>query len=121
MAAGRHRQDSVSVGSLVNWALVGLFVVILVWTSTNLATATWEKHAPPKPLMTVDPPAPEPVFVTPKPVPTDTTPIPKAKPVVYKSCSDAQKKGALPLLEGQPGYRKGLDSNRNGVACENYY
>ena len=36
----------------------------------------------------------------------------------YKSCAEAVKSGAAPITSGQPGYRIGLDSNHNGVACE---
>lgn len=53
----------------------------------------------------------------PKPVPVDKTPL----PVRYRSCTEVAKKGKLPLLKGQPGYRKGLDKDGDGKACENYY
>ncbi len=36
----------------------------------------------------------------------------------YASCADAEKAGAAPLKRGQPGYRKALDRNNDGVACE---
>jgi hypothetical protein len=38
--------------------------------------------------------------------------------VYYKNCSEASRSGAAPIASGQPGYRSGLDSNNNGVACE---
>ena len=38
--------------------------------------------------------------------------------VYYKSCAAATKAGAAPITSGQPGYRIGLDPNRNGIACE---
>ncbi|GGL93663.1 hypothetical protein GCM10011594_11940 [Nakamurella endophytica] len=42
-----------------------------------------------------------------------------APSVYYSSCADAELSGAsLPIHKGDPGYRSGLDSNGNGVACE---
>jgi hypothetical protein len=38
--------------------------------------------------------------------------------VSYKNCAAARAAGAAPLRAGQPGYRLGLDSNEDGVACE---
>ncbi len=36
----------------------------------------------------------------------------------YKNCAEAREAGVAPLRLGQPGYRVGLDRNRDGVACE---
>jgi len=36
----------------------------------------------------------------------------------YTTCAQASKAGAAPITSGQPGYRIGLDPNRNGIACE---
>ncbi|MEV0296922.1 excalibur calcium-binding domain-containing protein [Nocardia sp. NPDC050710] len=36
----------------------------------------------------------------------------------YKSCKEARAAGAAPLRRGDPGYRAGLDSDGDGVACE---
>lgn len=38
--------------------------------------------------------------------------------VYYADCDAARRAGAAPLLIGQPGYRDGLDSDGDGVACE---
>lgn len=38
--------------------------------------------------------------------------------VYYRNCSEARAAGAAPLYRGQPGYREGLDRDRDGVACE---
>lgn len=38
--------------------------------------------------------------------------------VYYKNCSAARKAGAAPLYEGDPGYRKKLDRDGDGIACE---
>jgi hypothetical protein len=93
--------------------------VLFVWAGSEvfLQTSSGLPPLPAVPLKTVAPPF---VAATPTPVPVDTTPV-KPRKVNYESCKDAQEHGALPLLKGQPGYRKGLDQNRNGVACENYY
>lgn len=37
----------------------------------------------------------------------------------YGSCADARAAGAAPLYAGEPGYRPGLDRDKDGVACEN--
>jgi hypothetical protein len=36
----------------------------------------------------------------------------------YEDCDDARAQGAAPVLAGQPGYRAGLDSDDDGVGCE---
>lgn len=38
--------------------------------------------------------------------------------VYYRSCREARAAGAAPIRQGQPGYRVGLDGDRDGVACE---
>ncbi|MEV4518119.1 excalibur calcium-binding domain-containing protein [Dactylosporangium sp. NPDC049525] len=38
--------------------------------------------------------------------------------VYYASCAEAKRAGAAPLYRGEPGYRKGLDRDGDGVACE---
>jgi LPXTG-motif cell wall-anchored protein len=56
------------------------------------------------------------------PTPTPTTPVPVAQPVVqatyYDNCDDARAQGAAPVYAGQPGYRAGLDSDNDGIGCE---
>ena len=39
--------------------------------------------------------------------------------VQYASCAEARAAGAAPMRVGEPGYRRGLDRDRDGVACEN--
>ena len=41
-----------------------------------------------------------------------------AKTVYYPNCVAVIAAGAAPLHKGSPGYRKALDSNANGIACE---
>lgn len=38
----------------------------------------------------------------------------------YRTCRDAYYAGATPIYWGQPGYRRGLDPNGNGIACETW-
>ncbi|CAM3433946.1 Excalibur calcium-binding domain-containing protein [Deinococcus saxicola] len=38
--------------------------------------------------------------------------------VFYASCAALRAAGAAPIRLGKPGYRTGLDSNRNSVACD---
>lgn len=38
--------------------------------------------------------------------------------VYYANCSQARAAGAAPLYVGSPGYRPGLDRDKDGVACE---
>ncbi len=38
--------------------------------------------------------------------------------VYYASCAALRAAGAAPIRLGKPGYRTGLDSNRNSVACD---
>lgn len=38
--------------------------------------------------------------------------------VFYASCAAMRTAGVAPIRVGKPGYRTGLDSNRNSVACD---
>ncbi|MTD13797.1 hypothetical protein GIS00_07555 [Nakamurella sp. YIM 132087] len=53
---------------------------------------------------------------------TPTTPAapttPSTPTVYYASCAEAEIQGSIPIKKGEPGYRKGLDRNNNGIACE---
>ncbi|UVO13538.1 excalibur calcium-binding domain-containing protein [Mycobacterium sp. SVM_VP21] len=46
-----------------------------------------------------------------------TTPVAAAEPY-YKNCTEARKAGAAPIREGEPGYRRALDRDGDGIACE---
>jgi micrococcal nuclease len=57
------------------------------------------------------------------PVPTPAVPTTEAMEdepanVYYATCADAKRAGAAPLYRGEPGYRKALDRDGDGVACE---
>ncbi|WP_455833516.1 GmrSD restriction endonuclease domain-containing protein [Pseudarthrobacter siccitolerans] len=63
------------------------------------------------------PAAPAPAAVAPAPVvPAPAAPAPAA--VFYANCAAAKAAGVAPILEGQAGYRAGLDRDLDGVACE---
>ncbi|GIF76975.1 excalibur calcium-binding domain-containing protein [Asanoa siamensis] len=62
-------------------------------------------------------PTAEPTVAVPPPAtarPTTAAP----KPVNYANCAAVRAAGKAPLRRGQPGYRAGLDADRDGVACE---
>ena len=75
---------------------------------------------------------PEPTKTTrkPKPKPVRTTEEPEQieepeeieetedSDVYYSNCSEARADGAAPLYRGDPGYRPGLDRDKDGDACE---
>ena len=51
--------------------------------------------------------------------PAAVTSVPTSGPSeFYASCEAARRAGAAPLHRGQPGYRKALDRDGDGVACE---
>jgi hypothetical protein len=60
--------------------------------------------------------SPEPSATTPEYAPP--LPGPAESPVYYLDCGAVRLAGAAPLYAGQPGYRKGLDRDGDGVACE---
>jgi endonuclease YncB( thermonuclease family) len=45
-------------------------------------------------------------------------PSPSSSSAYYENCSAARKAGAAPVHAGDPGYRKGLDRDADGIACE---
>lgn len=68
-------------------------------------------NAPPR---VVDLPSSAPATTAPKTAPPAAPP----KNVYYKNCAAARAAGAAPLYVGEPGYRKALDRDGDGVACE---
>ena len=40
--------------------------------------------------------------------------------VYYPNCDAARAAGIAPIYQGEPGYRKELDGDSDGVACEPY-
>lgn len=55
-----------------------------------------------------------------KPAPKKSAPKKPApaKTVYYKNCDAVRKAGKAPLKKGSPGYRAGLDRDKDGWACE---
>ena len=47
--------------------------------------------------------------------PTNTT---AGDEIYFANCSEARAAGAAPIRVGEPGYRSGLDRDKDGVACE---
>lgn len=58
---------------------------------------------------------PSPSLAPPPPVPS--APASPAS-VYYKNCDAARAAGAAPIQVGEPGYRKGLDRDGDGTACD---
>ncbi|MEN9505375.1 MAG: hypothetical protein RI958_1301 [Actinomycetota bacterium] len=83
------------------WAPVSVTAPAVVTTPT----------APTAPVAT-SPAAPPTVAPTPPPAP------PAAVDVYYANCTAARSAGAAPLYIGDPGYRRALDRDGDGVACE---
>jgi hypothetical protein len=52
---------------------------------------------------------------SPKPRPTKTR---TTQAVYYANCDAVRAAGVAPLHRGEPGYRSGLDRDRDGFACE---
>ena len=44
-------------------------------------------------------------------------PEPKQEITYYDNCTAARSAGAAPLYRGEPGYRPGLDRDKDGIAC----
>ncbi|WP_245836471.1 excalibur calcium-binding domain-containing protein [Sphingopyxis indica] len=38
----------------------------------------------------------------------------------WSRCDDARAAGTAPIYRGEPGYRRGLDRDNDGIACEPY-
>jgi hypothetical protein len=51
-----------------------------------------------------------------RPIPSNPAPVSTA--VKFADCDEVKKAGAAPLHQGEPGYRKNLDRDGDGVACD---
>jgi hypothetical protein len=47
-----------------------------------------------------------------------TTPSPSRPPVIYRNCDEAHKDGRWNIPSTDPAYRRELDHDGNGIACE---
>ncbi|WP_312527984.1 excalibur calcium-binding domain-containing protein [Paracoccus sp. (in: a-proteobacteria)] len=50
--------------------------------------------------------------------PNDYRSRPSTKGVHYRNCAAARAAGAAPIRVGEPGYRRALDRDGDGIACE---
>ncbi len=79
---------------------------------------TW-RIEPVDPLPAFPPPAPavsiQPIAPLPVAPPTGSG---GGAPVYFENCDAARAAGAAPVRRGDPGYRKGLDRDGDGVGCE---
>ena len=73
-------------------------------------TATWSFVYP----TTTAPPTAVPVVPT--TMPPHRLPAPPA--AYYKNCAEAKEAGAAPILRDHPSYRKELDRDGDGIACD---
>lgn len=94
-------------------------------TNTPTASASVTSVAPSDPTQDDDEAkrrssSPHPSSSSPKPKSKKTT-SPVEEPdedIYYANCAAARRAGVAPIYAGEPGYRLGLDRNRDGVACE---
>ena len=95
----------------------------------TLDATTVEQAAPPPAQSTSvkQTPPPPPPQQPPPPAGPPPVPAPPAKPrvtlsitvpVFFPDCLAAWSSGAAPIGRGEPGYRRELDRDRDGVACE---
>lgn len=82
--------------------------------STEATTASIAKFADIPVEEPAQAPSPEPVIEQ----PVSAAPAPAPARVYYANCSEARAAGAAPIYEGQPGYRRKLDRDGDGIACE---
>ncbi|WP_242453849.1 excalibur calcium-binding domain-containing protein [Mycolicibacterium sp. P9-64] len=88
-------------------------------TVTATATATVTLAAPPASVVELPAPVSEVPVESMPPLPPFAPfmpPIPSS--AFYQNCTAARAAGVAPLHVGEPGYRKGLDGDGDGVACE---
>lgn len=88
-------------------------------SSSSLPTHSPSYTPSPTPtaVQTKEQPAPAPV-VAPAPVAPAHNEDDEDEHTYYANCREARAAGAAPLYAGDPGYRPGLDRDRDGIACE---
>lgn len=115
LLSGGTKEASVAAPPVVTPTATVTMTVTQTATQTVTATA----------LVTVSAPAPPPA-ATPSAAPVPLSqPVPAEKPAppapasrYFANCAAARAAGAAPLHRGDPGYRSGLDRDRDGIACE---
>jgi hypothetical protein len=121
----RHLEDPAAKG--MGWwtrFLLVVYAAMMVSALILMAQNLGEKLGTPAAPRTAVANTPAPALELPRATPTPTA-IPSPKPTatsqpVYKTCEEADKADALPLREGDPGFNKKLDTDRDGKACENF-
>jgi len=121
------------LGKHVRSSILKYAVVILLIAVVSACASTTKNKINPTPastriVKTTKPsPTPTPTAVTQASVeppaikeePSDPPPIVEENNDVYfKNCTDAKAAGAAPMHIGEPGYRVGLDRDRDGTACD---
>lgn len=80
-------------------------------------TTTGRREAPTTPAERVETPS-ERTSVRPQPVAPQPNNDSSGGTVYYKNCDAARAAGAAPIKSGEPGYRPGLDGDKDGTACD---
>ncbi|MBM7774220.1 hypothetical protein JOD54_004424 [Actinokineospora baliensis] len=99
--------DGRAVAGAENWTVVAVDAAASAIALTDRIVLRVDKPQPAAP-------AP-PVTVAPEPLPAE----PEPADVYYKNCAAAKAAGAAPMRVGEPGYRPGLDRDKDGTACDN--
>jgi hypothetical protein len=85
-------------------------------------TPTLEPDEPDQPTPTGVPDIPEvpelPAVPAVPDLPEDEPAEEEPEEAYYANCAAARRAGAAPLYRGEPGYRKGLDRDGDGTACD---
>lgn len=77
------------------------------WKTNEVVDSKTESEASNEPTQTI------------KPTPTPIVEKPKNdEEVYYKNCTAVREAGAAPIKKGDPGYRKALDRDGDGIGCE---
>ena len=92
-----------------------------VQTSPRLAGDAQPTTAAPAPTTEVAAAETTTAAPTRSPAPTRTAaarPKPPPAEPYYRNCTAARAAGAAPIRRGEPGYRRALDADNDGIACE---
>jgi hypothetical protein len=105
-----------------NWNVVSASLRDAKNVLLRVAKPTPTTTTPPDPAdtpTTIETPTAE---IPPEPAPDPTTveePVPAPAPdTYYANCAEARAAGAAPMTAGEPGYRPGLDRDKDGIACD---
>jgi hypothetical protein len=93
-------------GSLLIWQLPGTGNTLDTTNTSIQSVNTPEVHRP----------VPSRTALTARPRPETGT----HRLLRYEDCEEARLAGAAPIPQGAPGYRQGLDPDKDGIACESH-